>query len=121
MSGFTVQILPPPSLNNAFVNSKAGRGRFKSDHYRNWCTYACAAIKSAVPSQSRVTGPFVVSINLPAKMRGDMDNRVKGILDALVASTRVDDDRHMDELHVCRRAEQRLAVVMVRPAKGEST
>lgn len=115
MSGFTVQLLPPPSLNNAFVNAKAGKGRFKSGEYRNWCAYACAAIKSAVPGQSRVGGAFMVSINLPRKMQGDMDNRVKGILDALVTSTRIDDDKHMDELRVCRRAEHQYAIVTVSP------
>jgi len=120
MSGFTVQILPPPSLNNAFVNSKAGKGRFKSKEYRNWCAYACATIKSVVPSQSRVGGKFMVAINLPSKMQGDMDNRVKGILDALVTSTRIDDDKHMDELRVSRRAEHQFAIVTVSPI-GEPT
>jgi Holliday junction resolvase RusA-like endonuclease len=111
---FTVELLPPPSLNNAFVNGK--RGRFKSREYKTWCAYACAAIKGRVPSKDRIGGKFCVAINLPQKMRGDIDNRVKGILDALVASTRIDDDKHMDELHVCRRAEQEFAVVIVRAA-----
>lgn len=37
-------------------------------------------------------------------------------MNALVSSGRIDDDRHMDELHVCRRAEQEFAVVIVRAA-----
>jgi Holliday junction resolvase RusA-like endonuclease len=117
MTGFTVELLPPPSANNAFVNGR--KGRFKSKPYKVWCAYACAAIKGRVPGKDRVGGKFYVAINLPAKMRGDIDNRVKGILDALVASTRVDDDKHMDELHVCRRAEQDFAVVIVRPAVAD--
>lgn len=116
MSGFTVDLLPPPSANNAFVNGRKGKGRFKSAAYKQWCAYACAAIKGRVPGKSRVGGKFYVAINLPRKMRGDIDNRIKGILDALVSSTRVDDDKHMDELHVCRRADQDFAVVIVRPA-----
>jgi Holliday junction resolvase RusA-like endonuclease len=73
--------------------------------------YACAAIKGHVPPANCVRGKFAVGINLPRKMRGDIDNRVKGILDALVSSGRIDDDRHM---HVCRRADQDFAVIIVR-------
>jgi Holliday junction resolvase RusA-like endonuclease len=116
---FTVELLPPPSANNAFVNKRNGRGRFKSGEYKRWTAYACAAIKGRVPAKNRVGGKFYVAINLPLKMRGDIDNRIKGILDALVASGRIDDDKHMDELHVCRRAEQDFAVVIVRAALAD--
>ena len=114
---FTVELLPPPSLNNAFINGR--RGRFKSPEYKRWTAYACAAIKGHVPGKNRVEGKYYVAINLPKRMRGDIDNRIKGILDALVLSTRVDDDKHMDELHVCRRAEQDFAVIEVRSAAAE--
>lgn len=116
---FTVELLPPPSANNAFVNGRKGKGRFPSADYKRWRLYACAAIKNFVPAKNRVPGKFYVAINLPLKMRGDIDNRIKGILDALVSSGRVDDDKHMDELHVCRRAEQEFAVVIVRSAVGK--
>ena len=114
---FTVELLPPPSVNEAFKNiSKKGKsmGRAKTAVYKRWTMYACAAIKGHVPAANSVRGKFAVAINLPRKMRGDIDNRVKGILDALVTSGRIDDDRHMEELHVCRRAEQDFAVIIVR-------
>lgn len=41
-------------------------------------------------------------------------------MSALVASGRVDDDKHMEELHVCRRAEQDFAVIIVRSAHSLS-
>lgn len=116
---FTVELLPPPSVNEAFKNiSRKGKsmGRARTKTYKRWCDYACAAIKGHVPAANCVRGKFAVAINLPKKMRGDIDNRVKGILDALVTSGRIDDDRHMEELHVCRRAEQEFAVVIVRKA-----
>lgn len=112
---FTVELLPPPSVNMAFKNA-GKKGRVKTLSYKRWGMYACAAIKGHVPAKERVAGKFYVAINLPKAMRGDIDNRVKGILDALVTSGRVDDDKHMEELHVCRRAEQEFAVVIVRSA-----
>ncbi len=110
---FTVDLLPPPSVNMAFRNV-VKVGRVKTGEYKRWCAYAGAAIRGHVPASERVAGKFSVSINLPRKMKGDIDNRVKGILDALVASGRVDDDRHMEELHVCRRADQEFACVIVK-------
>lgn len=115
---FTVELLPPPSVNEAYRNVRK-KGRVKTAAYKRWCDYACAAIKGRVTHDQRVGGKFAIAINLPKKMRGDIDNRVKGILDALVNSSRVDDDKHMEELHVCRRAEQEFAVVIVRPYAAE--
>jgi Holliday junction resolvase RusA-like endonuclease len=43
----------------------------------------------------RIAGPVAVAILLPRKMRGDIDNRIKPILDALVGSCRIDDDRNV--------------------------
>lgn len=110
---FTIDLLPPPSINNAFINVPM-RGRAKSKEYSKWCVYAKAAIKVGVPEAEAIVGKFIVAINLPRKMRGDIDNRVKGILDALVTSGRIQDDRHMEELHVCRRADREFATIIVR-------
>lgn len=112
---FTVELLPPPSVNEMYVYASKKK-RVKTISYKRWAIYACAAIKTRIPAKDAVRGKFYVAINLPRKMTGDIDNRVKGILDALVTSGRIDDDRHMDELHVCRRADQDFAVIIVRPA-----
>lgn len=117
---FTVELLPPPSLNAAFKNA-GKKGRVKTLSYKRWGMYASAVIKTRVAIKDRVAGPFYVAINLPRAMKGDIDNRVKGILDALVTSERVDDDKFMDELHVCRRADQDFAVVIVRAAVVDGT
>lgn len=108
---FTVMLPPPPSVNRSFANAK--KGRVKTDVYRVWRDAAAWSIVAEVPAAQRITGPFAISINLPISMKGDIDNRVKGIIDALVASQRVDDDRFMDELHVIRRAEGSKAVIVV--------
>lgn len=115
---FTVELLPPPSVNAMYVYA-GKRRRVKTSDYKRWSMYACAVIKTRIPKADAVRGKFYVAINLPRKMAGDIDNRVKGILDALVTSGRIDDDKHMDELHVCRRADQEFAVIIVKPAGEE--
>jgi Holliday junction resolvase RusA-like endonuclease len=49
-------------------------------------------------------------------MRGDIDNRVKPILDALVKSGRVDDDRNVAELYVRKLRASDLVLVTVQEA-----
>lgn len=115
--GFTVELPVPPSVNVAFRNVP-GKGRVKTADYKIWCNAAADILAVKVPKRCRVAGKFEVAINLPAKMKGDLDNRVKGILDALVKSGLIDDDRFMEELHVCRRADQEWAVVIVRPMEA---
>lgn len=111
---FTVEIPVPPSVNNAFANRKGG-GRIKTRAYRAWTHEAGWTVKAKVPAADRVSGPFRISINLPRKMAGDIDNRVKGIVDVLVAAGRIDDDQHMEELHVRRRHNGDGALVHVKP------
>ena len=115
---FTVEIPVPPSLNNAFFNRKAG-GRVKTPTYRKWCRAAALTIVASVQAKDRVSGPFRISINLPSHIAGDIDNRVKGIVDALVASGRVDDDKNMEELHVRRRHVGEKVLVHVKPDRPD--
>lgn len=116
---FSVEIPVPPSVNAAFFNRAAGsggRGRGKTKAYRDWLATAGWKVKAEVSAAERVSGPFRISINLPATMNGDIDNRVKGIVDLLVACDRVDDDRNLEELIVRRRHDGPLALIHVKPA-----
>ncbi len=115
MSGFTVEFLPPPSVNESYRNVPAV-GRVKTKAYKSWRKAAAWAVVAAVPAASAVRGLFGVAINLPSMMKGDIDNRAKGIIDALVASGRVDDDKFLEELHIIRRAPGPNAVVVVKAA-----
>ena len=93
-------ILPlPPSANNLFANVP-GQGRVKTREYRTWQTAAGWRLFAQVSADMRVTGPYVVDIILPEKMLGDIDNRIKPILDLLVGMERTPDDKHLRELHV---------------------
>ena len=91
---FDVELPLPPSLNGIYAN-KQGFGRVKVSKYRQWQDAAVEMICLAIPTAKRIAGPVNVHIQLPLKMRGDCDNRIKPILDALVKSGRVDDDRNV--------------------------
>ena len=111
---FDVELPIPPSLNGAYANV-AGVGRVKVSTYRNWQVNAIKSIVAAVPAHKRVGGPISVSILLPAKMRGDCDNRIKPVMDALVKSGRVDDDRNVVKVSASKELQGKaLALVSVR-------
>jgi Holliday junction resolvase RusA-like endonuclease len=98
---FTVTVPVPPSVNNAYINRRLRNGktiRVLSAEARAYKLATAAAIKIAVRSADLIVrAPFKVLIELPLKMRGDCDNRQKILIDSLVASGRVPDDRHMVE------------------------
>lgn len=113
---FDVELPIPPSLNNAYANVD-GVGRVKVSTYRNWQANAIKEIVAAVPMHKRVGGPVSVSILLPSKMKGDVDNRIKGVLDALVGSGRIDDDRNVVKVSASKELQGKaLALVSVRAA-----
>lgn len=98
-ASFWVLLPMPPSLNNIYAT--VGKRRVKIESYTAWQEQSAWVIaKEVSPRDFRIGGPVNVEIDLPHKMRGDIDNRVKPILDALVASGRIDDDRNVVSLHV---------------------
>ncbi len=109
---FHLTLPPPPSVNRAFRNV-AGKGRVKTRDYRTWRRDAVLTIYEQVPATRRIGGAVSITINLPAAMNGDIDNRIKGILDALVASRRIDDDKHVAAITVRRSAPEKLAMIWV--------
>ncbi len=90
----------PPSVNGMYLNLP-GRGRVKAGSYKKWCRDAEWAVASAKEWQAdkRAFGPgFKVTLFLPLNMRGDIDNRLKPILDLLVRMRVTVDDRHAAEV-----------------------
>lgn len=113
---FTVTVPVPPSVNNAYINRRLRNGkviRVLSAEARAYKLATAAAVKIAVRGASIVHGPYNVAIDLPLKMRGDADNRIKLLLDALVASGRVPDDRHMVKVHAGKCLDENVARVTV--------
>ena len=112
---FDVELPIPPSMNNAYFNLAKGKGRAKTSGYRAWKDNAAKEIQASVPAARRVGGPVSVSILLPSKLPGDVDNRIKGVLDALVASGRIDDDRNVVKVSASKELQGKaLALVSVR-------
>jgi Holliday junction resolvase RusA-like endonuclease len=76
-------------------NGKLVRIRVKTDDYTKWRRAAVLSIFAQVRADQRIGGKVSVGISLPIKCRKDVDNVIKGILDALVDSRRIDDDRNV--------------------------
>jgi len=89
---FTVALPLPPSTNNLFAVVRRGgtERRVRTREYVAWSTSAAWAL--ALHKPAPVTGRFAVDVALPARMRGDVDNRLKPILDALVDARLTPDD-----------------------------
>ena len=84
--------MPPPSLNNLFVNGK--RGRFKSPDYKSWQARAFVQLRR----QGSWHVPGAVEIRLAfnrSQTRADLDNLIKPTLDLLMAAGRISDDRNV--------------------------
>lgn len=110
---FTVSLPVPPSVNAAWRNV-ARVGRVKTRDYARWQKGAILAIFAQVRADRRIEGNIAVRIDLPARTRGDLDNRLKPILDALVASRRIDDDVHVRDIRMTFLAPATEAIITVR-------
>lgn len=114
---FSVELPMPPTINNAFIKArhpgKKNRQRIKSPEYRAWTKEAVAELARQVPAALRIGGKVVIYIALPEKMAGDVDNRIKPVLDALVASGRIDDDANVVSVTASKTHDKPTALVRV--------
>jgi Holliday junction resolvase RusA-like endonuclease len=77
-----IDLPPPPSVNAIW---RSGRKRvFRSKAYTNWIAAADATVMAnrQMPKK-RIGGLFAAHVTLSQKVRGDIDNRIKGLLDFL--------------------------------------
>jgi Holliday junction resolvase RusA-like endonuclease len=87
-----------PSANNAFANRKGGTGfgRMKSARYRAWIKQADTYyMLQRLQTEPTITGPYTCRMVFPPKMRGDLENRSKLILDWMVSRGLTPDDKHL--------------------------
>jgi Holliday junction resolvase RusA-like endonuclease len=102
----TVLDLPfPPSVNRLWRAGKGGNSRVHlSPAYRAWKDEADALIRSTAGLRgvSRINGLFAAEIVLNVRERaGDLDNRIKAVLDIAQRYGLIKDDRYLDNLQVC--------------------
>lgn len=115
---FSVTLPLPPSANRLFANVP-GKGRVKTRAYKLWRKNAVLSIFAQARADRRLSGAVSIDIVLPEMCRLDIDNAIKPILDALVASQRIDDDRYVAELHVRRvRSDETVLVSVERMARA---
>lgn len=85
----------PPTSNTMF----RGR-RFITESYRQWRWDAGWAIKLQKPGDSP-SGDIKIQIELPRSMRrGDIDNRIKALLDVMTDIGLIEDDRVFSDLRI---------------------
>lgn len=93
----------PVSVNQMYLNL-AGRGRVKTSAYKSWIKTAdiLSHLQWRKAGEPHFGAGFKVTIFLPMNMRGDVDNRIKPILDLLVRRKITVDDRKAHEVRACR-------------------
>jgi Holliday junction resolvase RusA-like endonuclease len=91
-----------PTSNNAWSNRKGGHGygRVRSSKYRRWLAQADRwYMVQHLGRLPKISPPFRCHLEFP-RLRGDLDGRIKLILDYLVSRKITPDDRHCCELRV---------------------
>ncbi len=92
--GFSVRLPWCPSVNNAYANGKNG-GRFKVKRAVLFAQNAAIELAAQQIPKRRLSHPMAVTITQHfSSARGDIDNGIKGVLDALkVYGVIADDNR----------------------------
>ena len=99
---FRAEITIPPSSNGAYTNVP-GRGRVPIAQHKAWklaAGWELAALKTP-----KFVCPYRLTIMLPAKMAGDVSNRVKLAEDLLVNLRITPDDRNAVSVTAMRSAD----------------
>jgi crossover junction endodeoxyribonuclease RusA len=85
-------LLPrPPSTNSLYFNRKGGRT--KTPAYAAWCEEAGWMLKTQRPEPVEGKVEVEIRVEKRGKVKEDIDNRIKAVLDALVSAGVIGDDR----------------------------
>lgn len=95
----TIRLPIPPSVNSAYANIP-GVGRIASKRLKAWKKEAGWQVLIQKPQ--RVIGTYNLTITVPQKMKGDLDNRLKGVIDLLCELRVTPDDSQMNGVTIRR-------------------
>jgi crossover junction endodeoxyribonuclease RusA len=103
MDAFTLRLPLPPSTNALYRNVR-GIGRVKAVGYKRWLVAAGAygIVQKPPGGFPHFARDFEVVILIPAKTRGDVDNRAKAAIDLCTAWQIISDDRHAQAVTIRR-------------------
>ena len=88
---FTLPV--PPSVNQMFRNVR-GKGRVKTEVYDQWRAAAKTSLR--LQSITPIAGPVVAVFGVErGSLAADIDNRIKAMLDAIVAAKIIRDDNQV--------------------------
>ena len=92
----SVHLDMPPSVNSIWrTTSKNGRQRtYRDPKYAKWMETAAWTVKGAAMKSGRIEGDVEVCAAFWPR-RGDLDNRLKAICDALVQGGAIEDDKQI--------------------------
>jgi len=88
----TISLPFPPSV-NAMYRNVPGRGRVKDDPYKRWIENAGWELLSQRPRKFKQRVSVRISMNPPRRSCGDVDNRIKAVLDLLTRHGVIADDK----------------------------
>lgn len=90
----------PPSVNNLFVNSPNGKGRFPSQQYKAWRKEASEMILAQGRRQMRGMVNLSIGIVKPNRRKRDISNLIKAVEDVLVEMGVIEDDSYVQKLSI---------------------
>lgn len=117
----TLSLPVAPTANNAYLNRKSagGFGRLKSTAHRRWLRWADAHyMLQHLGRVEPVHGPYACEMVFPGNLqKGDLDGRVKLLLDYLVKRRLVDGDspKHLRDFHATFEGKDKLVQITIRP------
>src|SRR5690606_22980439 len=108
-----------PSINHYFARN--GNRTYLPAKVREYRQEVAEIVAAAGHPTIEGRVSLFMAVHMPTKRRSDIDNRVKGCLDALTHAGVWIDDEQIDELHVVRREPIRggLVRVVISEIKGE--
>lgn len=91
----------PPSVNKTWAPRKGGKGMYMTGTAKQWRKDNILLLRYQVGRHSPMLGELKVLIQLaPPRLSGDIDNRIKAILDVLQHARIIGDDRQIKRLEI---------------------